>query len=198
VSKPDLEALVTAKIAEAFQAAIEKIGRDEFEKITGMDDQSLASVLSEQDQYVPVAIVTLACQINKSQDDPNLAHSSVTECLKGTTIRMPASPEQAQPPLSSTKSRRKVPNLYRESRLSSTQGGKPFRLLGFSVNTITFLILGYFLGGVLISPLLGQPYCTGISSSPLSPSPCSGSIVGIIVGAIGGLGYTYYYFVRKL
>jgi len=198
VSKPDLEALVTAKIAEAFQAAIEKIGRDEFEKITGMDDQSLASVLDEQDQYVPVAVVTLACQINRSHDDPNPAHSSVTECLKGTTIRMPPSPEQAQPLSSSTKSGRKVPNLYHESRPSRRQGDKSFRLLGFSVNTVTFLILGYFLGGVLISPLLGQPSCTGIGTSPPALIPCTGSVLGIIFGAIGGLGYTYYYFVKKL
>jgi hypothetical protein len=196
VSKPDLEALVTPRIVDAFQAAIDKVGRREFETITELDDRQLASILAVGDQYVPVALVTLACQINKSHDDPNPAHTSVTECLKGTTIRMPTSQEPAQPQVAPARGGKRIPNLYAQSRVSSTQGGKSFRLLGFSVNTITFLILGYFLGGVLLSPLLGQPSCTGIS--PLGLSPCSGSIVGIILGAIGGLGYTYYYFVKKV
>ncbi len=198
MSKPDLEALVTPRILEAFRAAIDKVGRGEFETITGLDDQWLASMLEDDEQYVPVALVTLACQINKSHDDPNLAHTSVTECLKGTTIRMPPNREQVQSPISVARGQRRIPNLYAPSRVSRTQGGKSFRLLGFSVNTITFLILGYFLGGVLISPLLGQPSCTGISPNPLALIPCSGSIVGIIVGAIGGLGYTYYYFVKRV
>jgi hypothetical protein len=198
VSKPDLEALVNSRIVEAFQAAMDKVGRSEFETITGVDDQKLASILADQGRYVPVAMVTVACQINRSHGDPNPAHSSVTECLKGTTIRMPTGPEQAQLQKPSVNDRRRVPNLYREPRVSRTQGGKSIRLVGFSVNTITFLILGYFLGGVLVSPLLGQPSCTGIGYSPLSLIPCTGSIVGIILGAIGGLGYTYYYFVKKL
>lgn len=198
MNKPDLEALVSPKIAEAIQAAVDRVGRGEFETIAGIDDTSLLSILSETDQYVPVALVTLACEINKSHGDLNSAHSSVTECLKGTTIRMPTSPKQAQTQKESLNHRGKVPNLYRQSRVTRTQEGKSFRLLGFSVNTVTFLILGYFLGGALVSPLLREPSCTGISASPPALVPCTGSIIGIILGAIGGLGYTYYYFVKKV
>lgn len=198
MSKPDLEALVNSRIADAFQAAIEKVGRSEFEAITGVDDAQLASILADQGLYVPVAMVTVACEINRSYGDPNPVHSSVTECLKGTTIRMPTSLEKAQPKELSVSNRRKVLSLYRETRIPRTHGGKSFRLLGFSVNTITFLLLGYFLGGVLISPILGQPSCTGVGASPPSLIPCTGSVLGIILGAIGGLGYTYYYFVKKL
>ncbi|HVH15458.1 MAG TPA: hypothetical protein VNA15_07045 [Candidatus Angelobacter sp.] len=198
MSKPDLQALVNSRIAEVFQAAIEKVGRTEFEAITGVDDSQLASIIADQGRYVPVAMVTVACEINRSHGDPNPAHSSLTEALKGTTIRMPTSLEKARPKESSMNNRRRVPSLYRDSRVSRTQGGKSFRLLGFSVNTITFLLLGYFLGGVLISPILGQPFCTGIGTSPPSLIPCTGSVVGIILGAVGGLGYTYYYFVKRL
>ncbi len=72
------------------------------------------------------------------------------------------------------------------------------RLVGFSANTIAFLILGYFLGGIALSPLIGQPSCIGVSISPPALVPCSGSIIGLVVSAIGGIGYTYYYFVKKL
>ncbi len=198
MSKPDLEARVSPKIVEAFQAAIEKVGRNEFEKITELDDQQLSSILGDHDKFVPVSIVTLACGINKSHNDTNLSHSSVTECLKGTTIRMPTSQEQVQTQTYTISSRRRVPSFYRDSPITRTQGGKSFRVLGFSVNTATFLLLGYFLGGVLVSPLLGQPSCIGISSNPVSLAPCAGSYAGIIIGAIGGLAYTYYYFVKKL
>lgn len=197
MSTPDLEVLINSRIAEAFQAAIDKVGRGEFEAMTGVDGDKLGSILSDQNQYVPVAMVTVACEINKSHGDPNLAHSSVTECLKGTTIRLPTSLKESQSPDLLVKSGRRVPDLYRETRAPRARGGKPFRLMGFSVNTITFLLLGYFLGGFLISPLLGQPSCTGVSTSPPSLIPCTGSVVGLIVGAIGGLGYTYYYFVKN-
>lgn len=82
--------------------------------------------------------------------------------------------------------------------VDQTDGKKTLGLLGFSANTIMFLVLGYFLGGFALSPLFGQKSCTGVSASPPSLNPCAGSIVGIILGAIGGLGYTYYYFVKKV
>lgn len=75
---------------------------------------------------------------------------------------------------------------------------KSMRLLGFGVNTITFLILGYFLGGIALSPLIGEPSCIGVSVAPPSLAPCGGSFVGLVISAIGGLAYTYYYFVKKL
>lgn len=197
MSKPDLEALVTPRIADAFQAAIDKIGRTELEKLVGLDDQSMESILASDEVYVDVGLVTLVCQINKSHGDPNPVHSSVTECLKGTTIRVPTVREKT-PSTPHSQVRRRVPNVYRNSTSPRSQGGKSFRFLGFGVNTFTFLLLGYFLGGVLLSPLLGQPSCTGVSASPPSLIPCSGSIAGVIIGAIGGLGYTYYYFAKKI
>jgi len=84
-----------------------------------------------------------------------------------------------------------------EAPASPVYAKKTLGLLGFSANTIVFLVLGYFLGGLALSPLLGQQSCTGVTSTPPSLNPCAGSIVGIILGAIGGLGYTYYYFVKK-
>jgi len=200
VSKPDLEALVTPRIAEAFQAALDKVGRSEFETITGIDDQHLAAILSAEEAYIAVALVTLACQINKSHADPNPAHTSVTECLKGTTIRMPPTGEQVQPTLNQQPGQgRRIRKIGRETRPSgSLYDRKTARLAGFSANIIFFFALGYFLGGIALSPLLGQQSCTGVSTSPPSLDPCIGSYIGLVLGAFGGLGYTYYFFVKKM
>lgn len=202
VSGSELEALVTDRIADAVQAALNQIGRSEFEKLTGLDDNFLSSILNSRDQYLSVSIVTVACQINKSHNDPNLLHSSLTECLKGTTIRIPPIGALPSPGNLSPQSPRRRRRLVKSKSSSVATGPlldrSSARLLGFGANLISFLILGYFFGGVALSPLIGQTPCIGVSSSPLSLAPCEGSFIGLVVSAIGGLGYTYYYFVKKL
>ena len=200
MSNPDLEAKVTPKIAEAFQAAVEKVGLKEFLAMADLDDQRLQAIIQNGEEFVAVGLVTLACQINKSHGDPNPNHSSVTECLKGSTIRIPSTGQPASPrTVAKSISRSQFRNL--KSGTSSTgplYEKKTIRLLSLSANTAAFLILGYFLGGMALSPLLGQPLCTGVSISPAALVPCEGSIIGLVISAIGGLGYTYYYFVKKL
>ncbi len=200
MSKPDLEAQVTPKIREAVQAAIEKTGQDDFLTITGTDDERLREILSGGDSFVSVALVTLACQINRSHNDPNPAHSSVSECLKGTTIRIPPITSGLKPErtLESRNGRRLQRLRERTGQAGPLYEKKSLRILSFSANTVAFLTLGYFLGGIGLSPLLGQPPCIGVILSPPSLAPCSGSIIGIVISAIGGIGYTYYYFVKKL
>ncbi len=198
MASPDLEALVSPKIRTAIQAAIEKIGAKEFLEITGVDQVQLDSIQAGRETYVSVGVVTLACQINKSHGDPDPSHSSVTECLKGTAIRMPKTAVE-QKSFDPGKSRKVRPFPPRSStRPNPFYERKSFRLLGFGANTLTFLILGYLLGGIALPPLAGQSSCTGVTLSPPGLSPCVGSIVGMVVGAIGGLGYTYYYFVKKM
>jgi len=146
VSKPDLEALVTSRIAEAVQAAVDKVGRSEFETIVGINDQDLAAILSVEDVYIGVAIVTIACQINKGHNDPDPAHSSVTECLKGTTIRVPPVGGRVRSP-AVQQSRKRFQRLGSgASPTGPLYEKKTLRLLSFSANTAAFLILGYFLG----------------------------------------------------
>jgi hypothetical protein len=200
VSKPDLEALVTPRIAEAVQAAIDKVGRNEFEAITGIDDRHLASILTVGEEYVAVSIVTLACQINKSHDDPTLAHSSVTECLKGSTIRMPPVAGQVTASVApASRGRRSLQKLNSGTTAAGPlYDAKTSRILGFVANIVAFLILGYFLGGIAVSPLIGESSCIGVSVSPPALVPCGGSLIGLVVSAIGGIGYTFYYFVKKL
>jgi hypothetical protein len=165
-----------------------------------LDDQRLQTILEGNDEFVSIGLVTLACQINKSHNDPNLNHTSVTECLKGSTIRIPSTGQPASlRTIAKSISRRQFERLKGEAKISGPlYDQKTTRLIGFGANTIAFLILGYFLGGIALSPLLGQPSCIGVSVSPPSLVPCSGSIIGLVVSAIGGIGYTYYYFVKKL
>ena len=200
MTNPDFEALVTPKIQDALQAAIEKVGLADFEKISGVKSGQLSSILSHESEYAPVALVTVACQINKAHNDPNLSHSSVTECLKGSTIRIPPIPSQSNVAvLQSSPKKRRLTRLSSTSKSSAPlYDARSTIVAGFIANIATFLVLGYFLGGIAISPLIGEQSCIGVSTSPLALTPCGGSLVGIVVSAIGGIAYTTYYFIRRV
>ena len=197
-SKPDLEASLTPKIAEAIRLAIDRAGQDDFLNLSGVSKEFLQTILKGDDSYVPVSLITIACQINKSNNDLDLSHSSVTECLKGSTIRIPSTYRERPQTPSRSLDRRKFQKMRSASATGPLYDKKSMRLLGFGVNTITFLILGYFLGGIALSPLIGESSCIGVSVAPPSLAPCGGSFVGLVISAIGGLAYTYYYFVKKL
>ena len=166
---------------------------EEFVKISGLSAQRLREFV-EQAEFVPMMLVSLACQINKSHGDSDKELTSVTECIKGAMIRLPpSSPTPPRQPARISHSRRET---FGTSRSSKERPGpfmdqKSGRLLGFGVNTITFLILGYFLGGFALNPILGLPSCDGLA-------PCEGSVIGLFISAIGSLAYTYYYFVKKM
>ncbi len=144
---------------------------------------------------MPVKVVSVVCQINKSHGDHDLAHSSVSECLKGTTVRLPP----LKRPETEKEERKTVSKLY-ETRapIGPMYDQKSVRLINFGANTFTLMILSYFLGGVALAPLLNWPSCVGFSFSPLMASPCLGSVLGLIIGAFGSLAYTYYYFTHKV
>ena len=200
MSKPDLEALVTPKITEAILAAMRQVGEKEFLAIAEIDKRTLQKFMKDHGEYVTVGLVTLACQINRSHGDPNLAHSSVTECLKGTTIRMRQPPVQTgrggDPSIADKPPLRRLPSSARS--YGGFYGKRSVRVASFTANLVAFIILGYFLGGIGLSPVIGQASCIGVSFSPTSLVPCTGSLIGIVLGVVGGLGYTYYYFVRKM
>ncbi len=200
MSKPDLEALVTPKISEAILAAVGQVGEKEFLAIAGIDKYTLQELGKDQGVYVPVALITLACQINRSHSDPNIAHSSVAECLKGSTIRMQqlsVKPGRGEDPSSDARRPLRRPPTSGRS-YGGLYGKRSVRVAGFTANIVALIVLGYFLGGIGLSPLLGQASCIGVSFSPTSLVPCSGSLIGIVLGVVGGLGYTYYYFVKKM
>jgi hypothetical protein len=125
-----------------------------------------------------------------------LEHSSVSECLKGTTVRLPP-PEQ--PKIEREERQKRAAELYEARQpVGPMYDQKSVRLINFGANTLTLMILSYFLGGVALAPLLNWPSCVGFSFSPVMASPCLGSVVGLIIGAFGSLAYTYYYFTHKL
>ncbi len=197
MSTPDLEALVTPRVREAIRAAIERVGEKEFSSITGLTKEELGRALASENEYVGVTLVSLACKINQAHGDPVSRHSSVSECLKGAVLRLPqtgrvvAPDEKQDRPISSEvfKTRHAAGSMYDQ---------KTVKILNFSANTITLLILGYFLGGIALAPLFGIQACVGLSFAPLAPRPCLGSVLGLVVGSFAGLAYTYYFFVKKL
>src|SRR5207245_3875986 len=108
------------------------------------------TILEGGDEYVAVRLVTLACQVNKSHNDPNPNHSSVTECLKGSTIRI-ASTGQPAPARMIAKSISR--SQFRRLRDAGRSPGplyekRRFRLVGCSGNSVACRILGYFLRGI--------------------------------------------------
>jgi hypothetical protein len=199
VSGPDLEAQATPRIKDALNAAIQRTGKEEFAKISGIETSVLAGVLQSEAEYLPVTIITLACQINRSNNDPDPARSSISECLKGAILRLPQkteAPEIREDETSARRLRRRAffqpknghPRVYDPSTL---------RVVGYTANIVVFFVAGYFLGGVALGPLLGLPPCLGVTGRSPWLTPCAGSFLGLILGAIFWLGYTYYYFVKK-
>ena len=199
MSSPDLEAQATPRIEDALNAAIQRTGNEEFAKLSGIESSALDRILQREREYVPVTIITLACQINRSNNDPELAHSSISECLKGAILRLPqqAAPLQVHGDEPSARRRRRGEFFKARKRYPGMYEPSSLRVIGYTANIFVFFVLGYFLGGVALGPLVGFPPCLGVTGAPPWVTPCTGSILGLIVGAVFWLGYTYYYFVKK-
>lgn len=201
MSTPDLEAQATPRILNALNAAIQRAGKPEFAKISGISTSELDRMLRSEGDYVPIAIVTLACRINKSQNDADSAHSSISECLKGAILRLPQQEHKVETEVrdeSSTPRTRRARFSKVQSPAGRVYDPTVLRLMGFSINLFTFLVLGYFLGGIVLGPVFGLGSCVGVMATPPWVSPCTGSGVGLVVGSVIGLAYTYYYFVKRL
>ena len=201
MSSPDLEAQATPRIKDALNAAIQRIGKEEFAKISGIESSTIDRILQGEEEYVPVAILTLACQVNRSHGDPELARSSISECLKGAILRLPQQrdhEETTAPAESSTQRSRRAQFFKGRNRAGRIYDPTALRIIGFSVNLFTFLVLGYFLGGIVLGPLFGFASCVGVKAASPWIAPCAGSGIGLVLGSVIGLAYTYYYFVRKL
>jgi len=201
VSSPDLEAQATPRIKDALNAAIERTGKEEFAKMSGIESSALDRILQGEGEYVPVAIITLACKVNRSHNDSELARSSISECLKGAILRLPVQKSDAvttEPAESSTQRSRRARFFKVQKGAGRVYDPAALRILGFSVNLFTFLLLGYFLGGIVLGPLFGFSSCVGVKAGSPWIAPCAGSGIGLVLGSIIGLAYTYYYFVKKL
>jgi len=199
VSSPDLEAQATPRIKDALNAAIQRIGREEFAKISGFETSVLDRILQSEGDYVPVAIITLACQINRSHNDSDLARSSISECLKGAILRLPqkTTPLEIKEEDASARRRHRSEFFKAKKGYPGVYNPSSLRVVGYTANIIVFFLLGYFLGGLALGPLLGFPSCLGVVGMSPWVTPCTGSILGLILGAVLWLGYTYYYFVKK-
>ncbi len=189
MTDPEIEVQATPKVKDAIKAAIEKIGKKEFSAMSGLDEAKLKNIIDAEETYVKAAIVSFACQVNKTHGDPEPSRSSVSECLRGAIYRIPGPP--APPGKEAPRSRRVTIDDLKPRRatpLFSDQ--KSIKILNLSASTISFLTLFYFLGGFVLGPLFGLPPCVGLT-------PCLGSGLGIVIGAVAGLAYISYYFVKK-
>ncbi len=201
VSSPDLEAQATPRIKDALNAAIQRTGKEEFAKISGIRPSVLDRILQSEGEFVSVAIITLACQINRSYSDPDLARSSISECLKGAILRLPQQGNKAKttPAAESSTHRSRRSHFFKAQK----QAGRIYdptalRIMEFMGSFFTFLVLGYFLGGIALGPLFGFRSCVGVIASSPWINPCAGSGIGLVFGSVIGLAYTYYYFVKKI
>lgn len=196
MAESEIEVQVTQRVRDAVHAAIDKIGKKEFSKLSGADAAKLDQTLSQEETYVRVTVVSVACQVNKSHGDPDKNHSSISECLKGAIYRVP---QRESPAVKETPPRKvNVDELKTHRGTPTLIDQKSVKILNFSANTISFLILGYFLGGIILAPLFGLQQCIGIESTSPWLSPCLGSGLGLVAGAVVGLAYTYYYFVKRI
>jgi len=200
VNSPDLEAQATPRIKDALNAAIQRTGKEEFAKISGIETSILDRILQSEEEFVSVAIITLACQVNRSHNDPDLAHSSISECLKGAILRFPQKIMHHEIKEEDASARRRHRSEFFKARKGYPRVYNPssLRVVGYTVNIFVFFVLGYFLGGIALGPLLGFPSCLGVVRTSPWVTPCTGSILGLILGAVLWLGYTYYYFVKRL
>ncbi len=201
MSSPDLEAQTTPRIKDALNAAIQRTGEEEFASLSGIETSVLDRILQNEGEYVPVAIVTLACQVNRSHNDPEPARSSISECLKGAILRLPQQRnygKTTEPDEPSTRRRQRARSFKVQNRAGRIYDPAALRIVGFSVNLFTFLVVGYFLGGIVLGPLFGVGSCVGVVAAPPWITPCAGSGIGLVFGSVIGLAYTYYYFVKKL
>ena len=200
MGSPDLEAQVTPRIKDTLTTAIQRAGKQKFAKLSGTDVSFMDQILARNDEYVSIAIITLACQINKSNNDKEITHTSISECLKGAILRLPSQANKiAQPtPEQSSPRSRRAQFLRPQKQIGRLYDPSITRILGFGVNLFTFLVLGYFLGGLVLGPLLGLGSCIGVIATSPWLTPCSGSGVGLVLGSVIGIAYTYYYFVKKL
>ena len=200
MSSPDLEAQATPRIKDALNAAIRRTGNEEFAKISGTETSTLDRILQSEGEFVAIAIITLACQVNRSYGDPELARSSISECLKGAILRLPqqGNDEETTTPADSSTQRSRRAQFFKVGNRAGLYDPTALRIIGFSVNLFTFLVLGYFLGGIVLGPLFGFGSCVGVVATSPWIAPCAGSGIGLVFGSVIGLGYTYYYFVKKL
>ncbi len=146
MSSPDLEAQATPRIKDALNAAIERTGRKDFATISGIESSALDRIMQEEGQYVPVAIITLACQVNRSHNDPEVARSSISECLKGAILRLPAQKNDARttaPDESSTRRNRRARFFKVQKGAGRIYDPAALRILGFSVRDRTRLGVSY-------------------------------------------------------
>lgn len=201
MNRPDLEAQATPRIKDALSAAIQRTGLDEFARISKVNSSVLKGILENGENYVSISVVTLACQINRSNGESELSRTSISECLKGAILRLPQTnvPQEVTTADASLMTTRQRRDLFKaRKRNLGPRDSSSIRIIGYTANIVVFFVLGYFLGGVALGPLLGFSACVGVIGASPWVTPCTGSILGLIVGAIVWLGYTYYYFVRKV
>jgi len=201
VSGPDLEAQATPRIKDALNAAIQRTGKEEFAKMSGLEPSIQDRILQSEGEFVSVAIITLACQVNRSHNDPNPARSSISECLKGAILRLPQQGNNAETNAlteSSTQRIRRAQFFKVQKSAGRIYDPTALRVMEFMGSLFTFLVLGYFLGGIALGPLFGYGSCVGVVAASPWIAPCAGSGIGLVFGSVAGLAYTYYYFVKKI
>lgn len=158
------------KVVETLRLAVKRVGTDEFSKKAQISPRILEDLLNRKG-WVPLAVLRVACDLNRDSPEAPPYTRSVARCIEGVQLRIP--PEELKlekkPPLKKTT---EISASVKEAPTKREAEAFPaYRILLISTAMCALIFLLSF-GGYLIGERCGMLYA-GV-----------GLFLGIILGLV--------------